>query len=113
MMMMMLWDSIYTSVSAAGLLATRRGDVVADASVASLPSTHLDLHPVGEPLGGAAGPLEVMLLPVQHSLSVSLSLDASADEGLHQVDRAAMEDRAGASSKQQQTDSHLPTVAVK
>ena len=108
-MMMMLWDSIYTSVSAAGLLATRRGDVVADASVASLPSTHLDLHPVGEPLGRAAGPLEVMLLPVQHSLS----LDASADEGLHQVDRAAMEDRAGASSKQQQTDSHLPTVAVK
>lgn len=112
-MMMMPTDS--TSVAAAGLLATRRCNVVADATVASLSAAHLDLHPVCEPLGGAAGPLAIVQLPIMLlPLSLPLSLiDASADDGLRQVGLAAMEDRTGASSKQQQADSRLPTAADK
>ena len=109
-MMMLPTDS--TSVAAAGLLATWRGNVVADAAVASLPAAHLNLHPVCEPLGGAAGPLAVVQLPILFlPLSLPFSLiDASADDGLRQVGLAAMEDRTGASSKQQ-ADSRLSTAA--
>jgi hypothetical protein len=83
-MMMMPTDS--TSVAAAGLLATRRGNVVAD----------------------AAGLLAVVQLPILLSL-----LDASADDGLRQVGLAVMEDRTGVSSKQQHAGSRLPTAANK
>lgn len=111
-MMMLPTDS--TSVAAAGLLATRRGNVVADAAVASLTAAHLDLYPVCKPLGGAAGPLAVVQLPILFlPLSLSLSLiDTSADDGLRQVGLVAMEYSTGASSKQQ-ADSRLSTAANK
>jgi len=65
MMMMELFGEVcVTSIATTWLLATWRGDVVADAAVAAPPSTHLDLHPIREPLGGAAGPVAVVQLPV-------------------------------------------------